>query len=377
MSEVNEKLSEVVDSDTDISKRISLLNKDIFPEIVNQINNSISANRLSRLSKEEEPVPDHSRNLTEIRTRVGLLLEFNLASTIEEYLPDEHKATYGTSQAHADIVLRDRQYQPTIRLEVKALEDIAEEKAANYKDLVHSIDPNKDILAIFLWGWKEDEIDGVNHVYPKLYSLEAFRMKQIALSRDLLWMRNSNENLVDIGGPVLEKGSKDLKEEEGNMGKLTRIVDEAALDENPDLRSMLDFDELRRYAEYISYCQGTGILRASQYYIKDSGYEVVNQVNSLKYEKGETQYVLTATDDSGNPLLIYSRNRAVHSGSLVSDLSNQLKDELDKMDSEEGDFLIIENEKFKWTVGKISRNSEEIIDRGDNLFGDVIGRTPI
>jgi hypothetical protein len=54
-----------------------------------------------------------------------------------------------------------------------------------------------------------------------------------------------------------------------------------------------------------------------------------------------------------------------------------LKDELDKMDSEEGDFLIIENEKFKWTVGKISRNSEEIIDRGDNLFGDVIGRTPI
>lgn len=384
------QLRQVVSDETSIAKKLELLNKEIFPELVEEFNTGDAADRLTRLTKDIEPVPDHSRNVTETRTRVGLLLEFNLGIVIEEYLPDDHVVSYGASQAHTDLVLRGPDRTPTVRLEVKAIEDIAEEKAASYEDMVHSIDPNRDILAIFTWGWRQDRAAGRETRIPQLYDLRGFEMREISMARDLLWMqspRRGNKNMMDISMPVIQKNPGELKEEEGNMGKLTRIVDSTDLEDNPELKSQLNFDELQRYIDYMSFCKGAGINRAAEHYMDKYGYSYTPRDDPFHYEPKECQFVNYGESEDEGTLLIFSGGSQViyTMPELISSIEDAIYSEMSRRDLYEADVLIIDNEKFNWTYvtaslsdfSSVNSLDTTILERNDNLFGDKIGRTPI
>jgi hypothetical protein len=386
----SQNLERVVSDNTEIDEKIDLLNTQIFPDLVEYFNSGEASDRLTRLTKDIEPVPDHSRNVTEIRTRVGLLLEFNLGIVIEEYLPEDHVVSYGASQAHTDLVLRGADRKPTIRLEVKAIEDIAEEKAASYEDMVHSIDPRKDILAIFVWGWRPDYTNGTETRIPQLYDLRAFEMKEISMARDLFWMQNpnsGNKNMIDISMPVIQRTPGELKEEEGNMGKLTRIVDSGDLEDNPELKSQLNFDELRRYINYMSFCKGVGISRAAEYYMDEQGYSYTSRDDPLYYDTKDCQFVNTGESKNDKPILIFSAgSRVIYTmPEFISSIDEAIYSQMDKRNISEANILVIDNEKFDWTYATakltgfdaVSSLETTIVERGDNLFGDKIGRTPI
>lgn len=388
-SSTSQHLREIVSEETSISQKTETLNTQVFPNIVEEFNHGDAADRLTRLTQDVEPVPNHSRNVTEVRSRVGLLLEFNLGIVIEEYLPDEHVVSYGASQAHTDLVLRGPDRKPTIRLEVKAIEDIAEEKAASYEDMVHSIDPQNDVLAIFTWGWKVDHTNGTETRIPQLYDLRAFEMKEISMARDLLWMQDSNrgnKNMMDISMPVIQKGSEELKEEEGNMGKLTRIVDQDDLENNPELKSQLKFDELQRYIQYMSFCKGIGITRASELYLKKYDYSYSRRDEHFHYKPNKCQFVNYGESKSRPNLLIFSGSGSItYSGDLTNPIEKAIYKQMNNKGFNHADVLIIDNEKFKWTYaeahaekfGGVESISTGVKKRGDNLFGDKIGRTPI
>ena len=380
---------EVVSNESSINRKIELLNSEIFPAIVEDFNTGMASERLTRLTKDIEPVPDHSRNVTEIRTRVGLLLEFNLGIVIEEYLPDDHVVSYGASQAHTDLVLRGSERKPTVRLEVKAIEDIAEEKAASYEDMVHSIDPTRDILAIFAWGWMRDWRGETETRVPKLYDLRAFEMREIAMARDLFWSQSpkgDNKNMLDFSMPVIQKSPGELKEEEGNMGKLMRIIDESDLESHPELNDQLNFDELHRYIEYMSFCKGAGINRAAEHYFDQKGYEYDPRENAFIYDGRNAQFVNYGTQEEEPPLLVFSGgSQSVRTGNYVSTLKEKVHSVMKELEMSEADVLVIENEKFKWNTasasskdfGSIGSIEIDIRGSGENIFGDRIGRTPI
>lgn len=386
---ISEYLREVVSEDTDIGEKVNLLNTQVFPDLVEEFNTGDAADRLTRLTRDVEPVPDHSRNVTETRTRVGLLLEFNLGIVMGEYLSEEHVVSYGASQAHTDLVLRGADRKPTVRLEVKAIEDIAEEKAASYEDKVHSIDPHKDILAIFTWGWRPDHANGTETRIPQLYDLRAFEMREISMARDLFWMQNptqSNKNMIDISMPVIQRNPGELKEEEGNMGKLTRIVDSSDLDDNPELRSQLNFEELQRYIEYMLFCKGSGVSRAAEHYMDKFDYSYTPRDDPLHYEPNECQFVNFGEKENGSPLLVFSGGGSIiYNGELVNPIEEEIHQEMSGRSISEAGVLIIDNEKFKWTYatavatdfGAVGSLNTTVEERGDNLFGDKIGRTPI
>lgn len=389
-SSTKQYLREVISEDTAIGEKVNLLNTQVFPDIVEEFNTGDAADRLTRLTRDIEPVPNHSRNVTEIRTRVGLLLEFNLGIVIEEYLPEEHVVSYGASQAHTDLVLRGNDRKPTVRLEVKAIEDIAEEKAASYEDMVHSIDPQKDILAIFTWGWRPDYSNGTETRIPQLYDLRAFEMREISMARDLFWMQSpnsGNKNMMDISMPVIQKNPGELKEEQGNMGKLTRIVDTSDLEDNPELKSQLNFGELQRYIEYMAFCKGTGISRAAEHYMDMYDYSYSPRDDPLHYDSEECQYVNYGDSEMNPPLLILSGGSRIiyRKGELVSSIEEEIQSQMSGRSIPKSNILIIDNEKFNWTYvaanatdfGSTDTLNTTIEERGDNLFGDKIGRTPI
>lgn len=381
-------LEEVVSDSTSTGEKVELLNSEILPEIVTEFNEGEASERLTRLTRDIEPVPNHSRNVTETRTRVGLLLEFNLGIVIEEYLPENHIVSYGASQAHTDLVLRGPNRHPTVRLEIKAIEDIAEEKAASYEDLIHSIDPRRDILAIFTWGWQIDFREGTETRIPELYDLKAFEMREISMARDLFWMqspRGDNRNMIEVSMPVIQRTPRELKEEEGNMGKLTRIVNSTDLEENPELETLLNFDELKRYIKYMSFCKGVGVTRAAEHYMLKVGHSFDQRDDPLFYKANECQFVNYGTLE-GSSLLIFSGGGSiVYGGNLVNPIEDGISSKMLELDIQNCEVLVIDNEKFNWTRASAELkdfsqpNSLEttLEERGDNLFGDIIGRTPI
>lgn len=383
-------LREVISEDTAIGEKVNLLNTQVFPDIVEEFNTGDAADRLTRLTRDIEPIPDHSLNVTETRTRVGVLFETSIGKIISDYLPDEYTVSYGVSQAQTDVIIRGGSQHPSLRFEVKAIEDISEEKAASYEDLVHSIDPTRDILVILSWGWHRDCQGGTEIRSPYFYDLQAFEMREISLARDILWVQNPNsENMIDVSMPVLRESPRELKEEGGNFGKLTRIVDRESLDDNPELCGLLDFDELIRYSEYMEFCMGKGIERAAEYYMERYGYFCKMMADDLLYNKNRLQLVSYAKDttDNSNLLIFSGGNKTMQDRDLTFQTEYRIGSIMDVLGIADSDILIIKNEKFDWSYANAEFGDFEIPysiittveDQGPNLLSDKerIGRSPI
>ncbi len=207
------------------------LRQSYFPEIVRRFNADDSRKRFGLYQNEEIPV--NERNLTDVRTRMGVLIEFELARISNELLPEvginDIFWSYVVANRFPDLEVRNNSGDRQLRLEVKCLQCIAEEKSANFDTLKKDIDPLTDFVVVCLWDWSKKASDTCNwDSVPMIYKVYVFHAYSLTMLRDTYWLNNPPKNLgngfqgFDVRYAVTCSNGVYSKEQ-GNYGKLTRI----------------------------------------------------------------------------------------------------------------------------------------------------------
>ncbi|MDP2872924.1 MAG: hypothetical protein Q8P31_10365 [Bacillota bacterium] len=159
----------LLDPHASFPRLLDWLNASLLPRLVDEIN-ELSARMLARMATEE--LPHDQRHLTDVRTRIGAILEYFLAlsldTNIRAMVGQGFRVTYVPAQTYPDLYLRQPDHTPTLRFEVKAIETISEEKSANFDALLRDVWRNHDILCVLLWEWQpSDRAEEAHVVYPR------------------------------------------------------------------------------------------------------------------------------------------------------------------------------------------------------------------
>ncbi|ERT08131.1 type I restriction modification DNA specificity domain protein [Lyngbya aestuarii BL J] len=209
---------------------LSWLAESFLPEIVKTLNKTDVRRKLGIYSGEK--IPENERNLTDTRNRVSLIIEYELArianSILENLEIKDIFWTYVVANRFPDLEVRTTSGHKGLRVEVKCLQSISEEKSANFDTLRKDIHPKTDFVVIFAWDWKNDP-ENINWDRASfVYQVYVFHASSLALLRDWYWLNCPPKDLgnglqgFDLRYAVNCKEGK-YNEEEGNYGKLLRI----------------------------------------------------------------------------------------------------------------------------------------------------------
>lgn len=180
-----------------------------------------------------ERIPDNERNLTDVRNRVSLIVEYELARLSNQILVDAGETalfwSYVVANRFPDLEVRRPDGTRCLRIEVKNLQSIAEEKSANFDTLKKDINPATDFVVAFLWEWAYNDSAAFSwDRSPRILGCYVFHAMSLAELRDSYWLNRPPDNLghgyqgFDLRYAVnCVNGS--FAEEEGNYGKLLRI----------------------------------------------------------------------------------------------------------------------------------------------------------
>ena len=217
---------------TDDAKDIAVwLRQSFFPEIIRRFNSDDSRKRFGLYQNEKVPI--NERNLADVRTRMGVLIEFELARISNELLPEvginDIFWSYVVANRFPDLEVRNNSGDRHLRLEIKCLQCIAEEKSAKFDTLKKDINPLTDFVIVCLWDWSKNTSDTCNwDSVPLVYKVYVFHAYSLAMLRDTYWLNNPPSNLgngfqgFDVRYAVTCSNGVYSKEQ-GNYGKLTRI----------------------------------------------------------------------------------------------------------------------------------------------------------
>ncbi len=323
---------------------VDAFNTDILARAVESLNRTTNLRQMGKLAIER--LPQNERNLTDVRTRLGVLLEYALATVInahwQERLGGDHTLCFVVANRYPDLVSRDRQHRPGMRIEVKAIEAISEEKSANLDVLVRDTRATGDILCVLVWEWKEAAVDGTIVEYPHIYRAFAFSERTIAKIRDVSWLHNMSRSTfkgIDIGGPVVGSGGG-LKEEEHNMGKLLRIGAEEDFGD-PSLAPYKDDPNVRLYEEFRRFTITLGIQTIVRRAFSAFGMTALEEhISNFQFQLGETRLVAIGRNDT--------TRLAIFGGTSRGEKLNQVIAESLKLAGEQNCYALIFGEKFTW-----------------------------
>lgn len=191
----------------------------------------------------DDLLPANQRNLTDVRTRIGILLEFEFALAVSSVLSPSSPLqgmfmTYVVANQFPDLAFRDSAGRIGIRFEVKAIQATAEEKSANFSTMIKDVRKGTDFVVVLLWEWKRHQSN--NSSYPHIEAHFVMDAYQLAQMRDCHWLNTPPNGLTETRqGFDLEYGvnanANGYNREEGNFGKLMRIFQdkhECFLDES-------------------------------------------------------------------------------------------------------------------------------------------------
>ena len=205
--------------------------RDIYlPALGRRFNTSDSRKRLGLYL--DERIPENERNLTDVRNRISLIIEYELARISNDIIAEHDLPnlfwSYVVANRFPDLEIRERNGTRHLRIEVKCLQSIAEEKSANFDTLKKDIHPDTDFVLVFLWEWAHDKKDFNWDRAPLLLDHFVFHAYSLAELRDHYWL---NRPPTDLGGGyqgfdlrhAVNCSKNHYNEEEGNYGKLLRI----------------------------------------------------------------------------------------------------------------------------------------------------------
>lgn len=179
-----------------------------------------------------ERIPQNERNLTDVRNRVSLIIEYQLAAIGNQLLEvdgiEDTFWAYVVSNRFPDLEIRSASGGRGLRIEVKCLQSVAEEKSANFDTLKKDINPLTDFLVVFIWEWDAVRENIIWDQAPKLLQTFVFHAASIAELRDYYWLSKPPPSVTggyqgfDLRYAVNCRNGV-YNEEEGNYGKLLRL----------------------------------------------------------------------------------------------------------------------------------------------------------
>lgn len=209
---------------------LSWLAESFLPEIVKRLNENDVRRRLGIYAGEK--IPENERNLTDVRNRVSLIIEYEVARLATRILEEQGIVdifwSYVVANRFPDLEVRTSSGSRGLRVEVKCLQTISEEKSANFDTLIKDIHPQTDFVIVFAWDWRYDSEDVKWDRSPFIYQAYLFHAASLALLRDWYWLNRPPKNLgdglqgFDLRYAVNCQEGK-YNEEEGNYGKLLRM----------------------------------------------------------------------------------------------------------------------------------------------------------
>jgi len=224
------ELSEMLSANARPVEIATWLRGSYLPLLIERFNSPDVRKRLGLYQGER--IPDNERNLTDVRNRVSLIVEYELARLSNQILVDHGETelfwSYVVANRFPDLEVRRRDGTRCLRIEVKCLQSIAEEKSANFDTLKKDLNPDTDFVVVFLWEWAYDGTDFRWDRAPKLHDCFVFHAYSLAELRDHYWLNNPPDGLgggyqgFDLRFAVnCTNGT--YAQEEGNYGKLLRI----------------------------------------------------------------------------------------------------------------------------------------------------------
>lgn len=272
-----------------------------FPELKNRFNAEDSRKRFGLYKGEK--MPTNERNLTDVRTRLGVLIEFELARLSNELLAEfgihDLFWSYVVANRFPDLEVRHNNGNRFLRIEVKCLQCIAEEKSANFDTLLKDVDPHTDYVVVCTWDW--------NHCKSAIYDWDAvpvidkiyvFHAYSLTLMRDAYWLNCPPPDLgagyqgFDIRHAVTCKKGRYIPEG-GNYGKLMRIWDRDFKFRPKESAELRDTEEEYKLFKNEIIQRGFEILSSRQ--LEDLGYDQIKSLSDASitgYTAGDVAYFL-------------------------------------------------------------------------------------
>lgn len=324
---------------------VELLNSTLMSECVEYMNEKFVFPFMSKLPSER--LPTHQRNLTDARTRIGVLLEYSFGLALQNAMRTNgatgYRLSYVVAHRYPDLMIRDVSSEPVLRLEVKALELISEEKSANFDALVRDIHPDRDILIVLLWEWRDGDLAGVSVNFPEVRRGFAFEAYPIARGRDLGWLSQRPGALVkgvDVTGPVVG-GATSLRKEEHNMGKLMRILGDDEVKALPG--ELAEHSSVKVYREFKNLTISAGLAH--------NAVRLLGELGVTRNEPGNFVHSATSIQTiARGPVANTGREIVVAAAGRVT--ASRLKSFVRQLQSSgvKAGLILTFNEKFFWSV---------------------------
>jgi hypothetical protein len=226
---------------------LTFLTDEFISAVVNILNEPATRRRMALYGGDR--IPENERNLTDVRNRMSLLIEYKLSwvanDILESYGITDLFWTNVVANRFPDLELRDTAGHRGLRIEVKCLQAVAEEKAANFDTLKKDLNPSTDYIVVFIWEWFRDKAAVGWDRAPKILRAFVFHASSLAELRDYNWLSNPPGSLGDGFQGFDLKYAVNCRdgvynEEEGNYGKLLRIWDDKTV-YHPNLTELLRY----------------------------------------------------------------------------------------------------------------------------------------
>ena len=301
----NNMLHKMLTSANTPKNTASWLRRVYFPEIVSRFNAEESRKRFALYQNER--IPTNERNLTDVRTRMGVLIEFEIARISNDILKengiDDIFWSYVVANRFPDLEVRKNSGERQLRLEIKCPQCVAEEKSANFDTLKKDINPFTEYVIVCLWDWSKSGSDvyGWDSV-PIIYKIYVLHAYSLAALRDCYWLNDPPANLgngfqgFDVRNAVTcKKGA--YSKEQGNYGKIMRIWKEASKYRPNETEELLDTEKEYLLMKKESEFHGFRLLANEHLlYLSDSCEknieEIVKDGIIIGYENNGYMYVL-------------------------------------------------------------------------------------
>ncbi len=269
----------------DSNATLRMLNEDLIPPAVKLLNDTTLPIQMPIFP--DDVIPNNQRKLADVRTRIGTLLEYQFATAVNETLPMAvTKAGIGLTHVVAnqfpDLAFRSQAGELGIRLEMKAVQAIAEEKAANFDALIKDIYKDKDFVVTFTWEW--EKAADRDMIYPHIHQFYVMDAYQLALLRDTYWLDTpprkhpgSGRQGFDLRFAINASGGV-FNQEEGNLGKLMRIFDPSK--EDMLSKDLLEGETLRTYYRFKGETRRLGMSKIFREVIAECTYADESIINS-------------------------------------------------------------------------------------------------
>ncbi|MDE0638132.1 MAG: hypothetical protein OXI43_20015 [Candidatus Poribacteria bacterium] len=214
-------------SKSDIEE-ISEYFNELLAESIQRVNANFSPQRLSKRTRQVEPLPTDKRQLSSYRTRIGTMLEYALSTEmnaiIEERYGAKYLLTFATAHEYPDFYFRDDTLTLLLRIEMKAVDAESDEQAARFSTPTILIDADKDMLLLIGWRWQDLEQDGeIIGEFPYIFASVILSASEIAKERDVR-LEITKGKIEGEKVLVYSEKKREFVPDPGNYGKLWRII---------------------------------------------------------------------------------------------------------------------------------------------------------